>query len=570
MLRAIGKAFLNSFRERCHVAILLHFIYKKQRFVEARNMSGKTSKAFLFTLLIALGTEAVAFGPGRAISSEPSEIRIADSKGDWGYPNPYLHYPRRPGYVRMSWVFDTLVWKDEKGDIPGLATTWTYDPQKRAFVFRLNPNTKWHDGAPFSAEDVAFSVGYFKKFPYSWVSLDRVDRAEIKDKLTVVIFLNRPYAPFISEIAGTMPILPKHMWQTVQDPIAFLDSKAFIGTGPYKFKDFNKIKGTYLFEAFDNYYAGWPKMKQLIYVKSGHPLVALSTGMADLAAIQPEMIQVLQEKGFTVVKDACGWVKKLMINHYRFPLSEQRFRQALAHAIAPQELIDKGHRGFGQVASQGLLSKDHEWYNPQTPVYRYDPLKARELIESLGFRKDSEGYYGSNGKPLKLEILCSTIGTGGEATQDRDGEILKRQIEAVGIRVDLVQLDSAVTDQRILKWNFDLAISGHGGILGDPKILSEMISPHYGADSVNCARYEKDETLNSLLEKQMEEMNPEGRKKLVYQIQDLHAKDLPAICLYYPDSYCAYNPKKDVRWFFTKGGIAKGIPIAQNKMSLIR
>ena len=120
------------------------------------------------------------------------EIRIADSKGDWGYPNPYGHYPRGPGYVRMSWVFETLVWKNDRGYVPALAKSWAYDPDRTAFVFHLQEGVTWHDGQPFTAYDVVFTVNYFKKHPYKWVPTDAVAGAEAPDVTTVVIRLSRP------------------------------------------------------------------------------------------------------------------------------------------------------------------------------------------------------------------------------------------------------------------------------------------------------------------------------------------------------------------------------------------
>jgi peptide/nickel transport system substrate-binding protein len=176
---------------------------------------------------------ALIFG---AISTEAAsqigEIRISDSKGDWGFPNPYRHYPRGPGYVRMGWVFDTLVWKDQKGYIAGLAEAWSFDAEKLAFTFKLNPKAKWHDGRPLTAEDVVFSLEYFKKHPYSWITIDHVSRAEARGLHMVVIYLSRPYSPFLSDIGGTMPILPRHIWESVEDPKRYNAPKAFIGSGP--------------------------------------------------------------------------------------------------------------------------------------------------------------------------------------------------------------------------------------------------------------------------------------------------------------------------------------------------
>jgi peptide/nickel transport system substrate-binding protein len=519
-----------------------------------------------FSLIIALLIFSVL--PDTA-PAQIQEIRIADSKGDWGYPNPYRHYPRGPGYVRMSWVFDTLVWKDQKGYVPALADSWSYDPGRMAFTFHLNVKAKWQDLEPLTARDVVFTIEYFKKHPYHWISVDHVSRAEAPEPHKVIIYLSKPYSPFVSDIGGTMPILPKHIWQSVDSPESYNDPKAFIGSGPYRFADFNKAQGTYLYEAFGEYYQGRPKADRLIYVRSGQPLVSLTNRRVDLANIQPDMAEPLKHKGLVVIKDERGWNKKLMINHKKAPLSDKRFRHALAFAINQKEIIDKSHRGFAMPASYGLLSVDHDMYNPNTPAYPFNPEKAKAFIEAMGYEKGVDGFYQKAGQPLKVELLSSNITVAGQSVPDRDGEIIKKQLEQVGIKVDLVNLEQTTTDSRVKSWNFDLAVSGHGGICGDPRILNEMISSKYGAGSVNSARYDDNPELNRLMEAQMLEMDQDKRKALVYKIQEVYAEDLPAISLYYPDSMAAYNPDKGIVWYYTRGGISKGIPIPQNKMSLI-
>lgn len=513
-------------------------------------------------MLFCLGLFAVS-APAAA-----KEIRIIDGRGDWGYPNPYLHYPRGPGYIRMSWVFDTLIWKDENGFIPALAQEWSYDQEQMAFTFKLNPRARWHDGQPLTAEDVAFTVAYFQQHPYHWVMLDHVKEAKVLDRHTVSILLAQPYAPFIADIGGTMPILPRHIWQEVSDPRNFNEPHAFIGSGPYVFKKFDQARGSYLYEAFADYYQGRPKADRLIYLRAGQPLVALTSGQADLANIRPEMAEQLSQRGFEVIANERGWNKKLMINHQRAPFDQRQFRQALAYAIDRQEIIDRAHRGFGSPASRGLLSVDHPLYNPDTPDYPTNPAKARQLLESLGYQADARGYYHRDGRPLKVELLTSTITAAGETSPDRDGEVIRQQLNAVGIQVELVNLEQATTDSRVRNWQFDLALSGHGGIGGDARILAEMISGEFGAASVNSARFDGNSELNRLLREQMEAMDLEERRRLVHRIQELHALEVPAIPLYYPDSLAAYQPAKGIRWFFTPGGIGKGVPIAQNKVSL--
>jgi len=499
-----------------------------------------------------------------------AEVRIADSKGDWGYPNPFRHYPRGPGYLRMSWVFDTLIWKDASGSIPSLARSWKYDRTQRAFNFQLREGVRWHDGKPLTAADVVFTIDYFKRHPYRWVPLDAVAGAQIVDTDRVMIRLEKPYAPFLSYVAGTMPIIPKHIWETIDDPLNFSDPKAYIGCGPFRFKDFDKTKGTYLYEAFDEYYQGMPKASRLIYMKAGKPLIALASGKADLANIKPDMAETLRKKGMVILKNARGWNKKLMINHRIEPFSNKRFRRALAYAIDRQEIIDKAHRGFGSPASFGLISPDHEYYNPETPDYGHDTAEARAILESLGYRKDAAGFYSRAGKPLKIELMASNIAVAGESVPDRDGEVMKRQLEAAGIRVDLVNLEQGTTDGRIRNWRFQLAISGHGGLLGDAMILERMIEPGTSSGSVNSARYGASPELLDLVKAQMREMDPVKRKALVFRCQEIYAREIPAISLYYPETMAAYNPEKGIKWYYTKGGIALGIPIRQKTMSLVR
>lgn len=505
--------------------------------------------------------------PG-AGAQQVREVRIADSKGDWGYPNPYQHYPRGPGYVRMSWVFDTLVWKDQEGYVPALAKSWSYDEQKKAFVFQLQPDAKWHDGHPVTARDVAFSVQYFQEHPYYWISVDDIKEVEVRGEQEVVMHLKRPYSAFLSDVGGTMPILPQHIWKSVDEPRKFVHPEAFIGSGPYKFADFSKEKGSYLFQAFEDYYQSQLKAERLIYVRTGQPMVSLSTGQVDLAGIQPQMADKLERQGFEVIRDERGWNKKLMINHKEPPTDEKRFRQALAYAMDRQELVDKAQQGFGRPASFGLLSVDHGMYNPDLPEYGPDLEKARSLVQELGYEMADSGFLAKDGDILELELLTSDIGTGGQREQGRDGEVLKKQLQAAGIKIDLVNMEQTSTDNKVKNWDFDLAISGHGGVSGDSRILNEMISSKYGAGSVNSARFDENQELNRLLEEQLREMDRDKRKEIVMRIQELHARELPAIPLYYPDTLAAYNPDKGIEWFYTRGGISKGIPIPQNKMSL--
>jgi peptide/nickel transport system substrate-binding protein len=496
--------------------------------------------------------------PGLTGAVPPSaQYLIGDPQGDWGFPSPFAHNPRGPGYLRTSFIFDTLIWKDAKGFIPALAQSWKYKPQDLAYVFHLRPGVKWHDGQPLTAADVAFTLDYLKRHPVPWVSLAPVKQAEVVDPLTVRIKLAKPYAPFLEEIAGTMFILPRHIWKSVQDPAAFQTPRAAVGSGPYRLAEYRRDLGLYRFTAFAEYYQGKPVVPNLSFVHVGNELMALKGKAINAGTIPPEAVEQLRGLGFTVKDQPHFWCLKLLFNHQKFPMRERAFRVALAHSLNLEDLITHTLRGHGLPGSPGLLPPDSPWYHAQVRRYTYDPAAAHRLLGSLGFSETSAGLT-NGGKILELEMLCT-------APYARVAEYIQRALKPRGIFLNLRPVDQTVLDQRVRANAFDLALSGHGGLGGDPKIISDVTQGRFAGEFLGG--YRPPPTLSRLLEAQLYTVNEKRRKQLVARIQELLAEDLPALTLFYPTQYMAHDGS--VPWFFTKGGIAKGIPIYYNKTALL-
>ena len=485
-------------------------------------------------------------------------LTIADSAGDWGFPSPYGHYSRGPGYIRMSLIFDTLIWKDEKGYVPALAESWQMEGDD-AFVFNLREDVTWHDGERFTAEDVIFTIDYVKEHPYMWVNSDPVRRAEKVDDYTVRIYLNEPYAPFLDMIAGTLPILPEHVYRSVSNPAEFQDAVALTGTGPYRLLDYNRAQGTYLFQAYDGYYLQSPKVKQLKFVKVSLELsaAALKKGDADAAIVPPEVAEDLKKEDFIVMLASHDSITKIMVNHKKEPLSDARFRQALYYGIDRPALVDNAARGYGVLASPGLFALDSDWYNPDVEPYDYDPAKTKELMEVLGYSK-VDGYFSRDGAPVELEMLVTSI-------NERAGELIRRQLEQAGFKVSLRSVDAKTLDSLVGEWQFDLALNSHGGMGADPEILRRIIGEGY---TFNSARYTANSRLNGLLDEQVAEMDGAKRRDLVDEVQVIYAQDLPSLPLYYADSYWAHDGT--VEMYYTKQGIANGVPLALNKLCFVK
>ncbi|OPY54566.1 MAG: putative ABC transporter periplasmic-binding protein [Methanosaeta sp. PtaU1.Bin112] len=506
---------------------------------------------------VVVGLLCILCSPALASDETIDAFTIADPTGDWGFPSPYGHYPRGPGYIRMSLIFDTLVWKDQNGYVPALAESWQLEDD--AYVFNLRKNVTWQDGEPFTAKDVVFTIDYTKEHPYPLVSPKLVKSAKALDDYTVKLYLNGSYAPFIEMVAGALPIIPEHIYKDVANPAEFLNEEALTGTGPFKLVDYDKAQGTYLYEAYDDYYLGAPRVKQLKFVKVSNEMAAaaLEKGDVDAATVPPEKAEELEGMGFNVLKGSHDGITKIMVNHRKELFSDARFRQALYYAIDRQALVDTVLRGYGVIASPGLLAPDNDLFNPDVEKYDYDPAETEKIMGELGYAKDGQ-YFTKDGKPIEMEMLITS-------TDERAGEMIKQQLEQSGFKISLRSLDSKTRDSLVSEWNFDMALNSHGGMGADPEILSRLIGEGF---SFNSARYFENQKLNDLLGREVSEMNPDNRMELVDEIQVVHAQDLPTLPLYYADSFWAYGGVIDM--YHTKRGIAMGTPIAQNKLSFVR
>jgi peptide/nickel transport system substrate-binding protein len=523
-------------------------------------MKKRLRRKFLLLITIGfmlMGGLLLTFASCSKNTEEVASYTIADATGDWGYPSPYAHYARGPGYVLMSFIFETLVWKDATDFVPQLAKEWEYNADENAYVFKLQKDVQWHDGASFTAEDVVFTFQYTKEHPYPWVDNTIVKSVEAVDPHTVRLSLNRPYAPFLHDVAGTQPIMPKHLWECVDQPGQFQGPEAVIGTGPYTLADYNKGHGTYLYKAFDRYYQGKPVVGEIRFVKMSAEMIpaGLKGGSVNAGSVPPEIVPDMQEAGLSVITAPVSWNAKMSINHTKTPLSSKRFRHALAYAIDRGSLVQITQRGHAVAGSPGMVPPTSSWYNPKTPQYRYTPAQAGHLLEELGYTRTGT-YFTKDGKKLQLGLIAT-------AQFKEVGQFIMKQLEAAGIRIDFKTLEAKTVDAKVAAWDFDLSIYGHGGLY-EPSFLTKAIT----GQGFFSARYDSNEELSQLLRSQLTEMDPDKRKDMVAEIQKLYAEELPALTLYYPMWYWGHDGTVDL--YFTKDGIAVGVPIPLNRMAFVQ
>lgn len=466
---------------------------------------------------------------------------------DWGYPSPFAFYSRGPGYLRMSYLFDTLVWKDEKGYVPWLAEEWKMAEDGVTWTFRLRQGVKWHDGQPLTAEDVVFTFQYFKdKFEKGMIKwgwpLDKVASAEVADNgKAVIVRMKAPTAGLLTDLFGSLPIIPKHIWANVEDPLKKLDAQAVIGSSLFRLREYNKEQGRYIYEANPDFFLGKPSVDQLSFIKVKDAALSLIAGEVDEAGFSGKgitSVRELQTKSeFKIIEGPSDWVLKLYFNTTRAPLDRLAVRQAIAHAINRQELAEKAQMGGTIVASMGILSPGSYWHNPNLPAYAFDTAKAKELLNKAGVA------------PFDTTLLTT-------ANYVREAELIKNTLQLVGINVTVKTADRATVDNLLREGNFDLLITGHGGTANP-----DMDHPS-NAKVWTSAEYQ------DAYQHLVAAVDDKVRREYSWKMQEIIAEQLPVLALWHPLMWEVYRPGKATP-FFTPEGVDGGIPSANNKLMFI-
>ena len=475
------------------------------------------------------------------LSENKKPLVINLEGGDWGYPSPYMHYPRGPGIFKMFLVFDSLLERGENGIIPWLAKDWEVSPDGKTYTFSLRSDVKWHDGKPMTAKDVKFSFEFFSKHipvsDYLTVGGENiVESIKVTNDTTVQITSKTANASVLEDI-GTVRIIPKHIWGNVSDPKKFNTPEAVIGCGPYVLKEYKKELGAYKFEAFKDYWGPQPLVDIINFIPVSDPLLSFNKGEIDLTRVPYDVLSNYQNSDeFKVLQNPGFWGYRIIFNIEKRPeLNDKSLRQAIAYAINTNELIEKVERGAGIPASAGFLPKDHIWYNKNVKKYDFNIEKAKSLLDEKKYSFDLLVANRSNNKEVRI------------------AELIKIRLDEIGININIKSVDMKTRDNAIKKKDFELAISAHGGWGKDPDVLRTHYGTKRKADgsplSDGIPGYYNNQ-INNLCNKQFLEMDKEKRKQIVYKLQELISEEVPQLPLYNTTGYVVYRPSKYDGWVY--------------------
>lgn len=511
-------------------------------------------------------TEAETEAETEAAKEETERVLRMDAMNNAGYPAPYLSSPKGAGYAVVQYIFDTLVWKDDNGFFNYLAEDYTVSDDNKTYTFKLRPDVKFNDGTPFTAEDVKFTFDYMAEHPYSWVSVNSVKEARVVDELTVEVELNQVYVAFIADVAANLPMLPKHVYENVEDPTTYTEADAFVGTGPMMLENYDADTGVYVFVKNPDYFYGDVQVDRLILSGYDDPKTALLNGEIDAAttAGYKQAKSMEGEENITVLEGQSLWLSRLFFNFDNAALATKEVRQAMAYAINRQEIVDKAYGGAGLPGTAGYVHPSSSWYNENIPAYDQDAEKAKELLAAAGAAdSDGDGIMEFNGEPMSYELLVSE-------KDETLAELLKSYLGEIGIELTVKSTDDDTVKSLIQEGNFTISANGHGSFGGDPKYMANFATDTSGAAKITTqggTRWQSDE-YDTLFAASLQELDQTKREEMVDELQVILAEELPTIPLYYKMNAAAYNNSVFDGFYYTMDGISSGIPYLYNKTIL--
>lgn len=451
-------------------------------------------------------------------------------------------------------IFDGLLEYDmDLNPLPSLAESWEISDDGLQITFKLREGVVWHDGEPFTSADVQFSLMEVVReyHPRGKGNLGPLTSVDTPDDLTVVLNLEHPYVPLMRGLSSMeAPIVPKHIYEGTD----FRNNPAVnepIGTGPFRFAEWNR--GSHLrLERNENYWRdGRPYLDNLIFrfiADSATRAAGVESGEIDVATfgtINPvEMRRLEGIDGISIAYggyEAVAPVMLLELNNAKEPFDDKRVRQAVAYALDRQRIIDTVWYGFGKpavgpissfVAGSGAFTD--EGVLDFTVEDRIEI--AERLLDEAGYPVGDDGY--------RFTITHDPAAFGEDWR--RMGEVIRQQLAQVNINVELRNRDYPTYVREVHNnYNFDMTSSWYVG-MADPTLgvqrntWSQMINAEVPFG--NVAQY-SNPRVDELWESAQTEADPEIRNQHFHELQRILVEDSPLIWIMDMDLVAVQNDR---------------------------
>ena len=439
-------------------------------------------------------------------------------------------------------IYEGLLSYDEKlNPQPSLATSWTVSPDGLTYLFKLKPGVKWHDGKPFTAADVVFSVDVFLRKTHARMrsNIVAVETIRAVDPLTVEFKLKHPFGPFLGIFpANGMPMVPKHIYEGADDFLKHPAHATPIGTGPFKFKEWVRASYIQLVRNDEYHVKGAPLVDSLYFhviPDAAARANAFESGKIDVlpggSAEYFDVARLAKLPGVTVTTK--GWemfapMSWIVINNRKAPMDDVKFRQALSLSLDREAMRKIAWYGYAELPN-GPFNSHLKYARADLPKLSRDKEKAKKLLAESSYK----------GEVLRLLPLPY-----GETWQ-RMAEITRQNLAETGIKVEMSATDVAGWNQKLNAWDFDLAFNflyQHG----DPAL---GVGRNYttaniekGSPFNNVEGYSNPK-VDALFEQGQRELDPAKRQAIYGEVQKLLVDDVPVAWLHELNFPTVYRAK---------------------------
>jgi peptide/nickel transport system substrate-binding protein len=500
-------------------------------------------------------TEAPAVIPE---TSGPLTVLIDNDEG----PITPANFNTFIGFWMIGWIYDSLyIRTPELEPIPALATSATPSNDGLTWEVTLREGVNWHDGEPFTVDDVIFSYNFLIEAGRA-NNLAAIESMEANGEYGLTIHLSSPQPFFLNEgLAGTY-VMPEHIWKD-QTPVSgeLSQFQGMIGTGAYKLVEVEPGQ-FYRFEANPDYFRGEPVVPEILakIVKDRtQQFNQLRTEEADavLSSVPPAFVSELESNpDLEIAKGSDFFNYIFYTNGSREPFDDPAVRQAIAKAIDTRSLVEVVLLGQG-------VELPLNWYHPDLAwsinlPHEFDPEAAKTELEAAGLvDSDGDGVRELNGTNTNFGILCDV----NNPVEVRATELIAGWLADVGIGAhqNCLDIDSSVA----LIWpnfvavaepDYDMGIWGwSSGPQFQRGFVRFLTNCDFGGIGWGNLTGICDEQLDTLLEEFVSSTDPETTQDLGEQIQQRIAENLPFIPLMSPGGNFAYRPAAYDSWVYMKG-----------------
>ena len=428
-------------------------------------------------------------------------------------------------------MYNGLVGLDANANpVPDLAESWEISDDVSTYTFHLAEGVTWHDGEPFTSDDVKFTFEniLLKYHSRTKAGLEKVLAGiDTPDASTVVFRFNKPYAPVLQRLDVTeTPILPKHIYEGIEDPTKAEANLKPVGTGPFVFDSYTPGVEIRLKRNEHYFKPGLPRFDEVVFriiPEASTQIQALEAGEVDYVwrVPGPDTARIADSPDTDVLPVFSGpgggfCIMTITFNLEREVFKDVKVREAFAYAIDRQQIVDQILFGQGRVAEAPISSGITWAHLSGGPQFPYDPAMAEKLLDEAGFPK------GSGGKRFKVDFVHFP-------TFSKYGELLREQLGKVGIDFELRPLErDAAVDTIFNQRDFDTNVISYCNNT-DPEIgVRRMyVSTNIGNIPFSNGAAYKNEAIDKLFDEAASTADQAARGETYRQIQEILLKDLP-------------------------------------------